>query len=1050
MGRARRWQRVCAALLAALFLAFLGLHTPPARNAVAALVANRISSRLGVSVTLTQLDYQLWRGEATVGSLRTVGRGLNVTSGRIEIRLAPGAGLELRAFEPRVQVTVARSSGERSGQAERSGEDERPWMAVLQMARIEVVHGAVNVVDGDGQTRLSLDGIDALMTRTPGGAAGNVRIKAAASRAPEGPRVEGVNVDARVEIRSDSGLLVVPAAKLRAGGSAVDVAGELARTSPLALQLRFNGVVESTLVAAALPKQGLRIPGSPAIAVRGRLENDRLIADALEAKMFDGVVTVRGTTDLSDHAGEFTVTARNLDVHEMSTLWSSPVIASRADADLELRMRDWNPESLNGSGTISFRSQRSRGLPIAGATRVGWNGSTLTWNAERLMVREMAVKLDGRLRSDGDIAARYTADIPAVDRLPPLLDDLGIRVSSLPLAGSVSAAGTIEGRVPEVTLTARVTGTDVSWNALHGGVEGDVRVTRSGIEVVSLLARGAELEARAQGLIPLQPRGEWNITGEVQRLDLAGLLAGRGIVMAANASGSFAISGARSSPVVRIERSAGTVAGGTVAVSGSWHPQSGTIEGRVEAAQIDVPHLEPLAPPVGALAATLALTADISGSLAAPAGRAHIALTDTRLRGLELADVTLDLSSDGRELSVAGALGERSILSGQGRVGGPWPLDLKVDLAALPAADLVRTIPVPAGAIADISLAGQANIRLALEDPSAFEYQAEISQLGLRAARDWRAGPFSASGNRDHVVIRDLDLRSGDSRVNVDGGLGFTEQAGTLTVTADAPLADFALLLPGVAAEGQAEVAMRLTGSFASPIVDGRIALRDGSLQASGVRADQIQIEAIAEQSTLTIRNAAGRIGGGEVRVTGALPLGLPSGDRPRQLDFTLRGIDLATFAARAAQAAKLSVPVDLDGRVTLSRLALDAIEGHGALTGMKVTADTERMDLEAPVSWTFERGTLTHTPLRLRGPRSHATLSATLTSAADEMRFAAESAGTVDLSVANPFLADAGVAGGTLTFDAKFTRTADALDDRRHRKRRRRAASCSDPLSSP
>jgi outer membrane protein assembly complex protein YaeT len=90
----------------------------------------------------------------------------------------------------------------------------------------------------------------------------------------------------------------------------------------------------------------------------------------------------------------------------------------------------------------------------------------------------------------------------------------------------------------------------------------------------------------------------------------------------------------------------------------------------------------------------------------------------------------------------------------------------------------------------------------------------------------------------------------------------------------------------------------------------------------------------------------------------------------------------------------------------------------------MAVSADTERLDLETPVSWTFEKGTLAHTPLRLRGPRGNATLAATFASIGDEVRFAADGSGTIDLSVANPFLAGAGVVGGTLTFDARLART--------------------------
>ncbi len=1015
----RRWLRVSVAVVAVLFLSVLALHTAPAKKAVATILTKWVHSRVGIEVTLGQLDYQLWRGQATIVGLRTAGRGVDITSERIDVRFGPGTGLEVRAVAPRMHVSLARSRA-----SQPTAVNPRPWLSLLRFARIEVVHGSIDVVDADGRSGLTLDGIDALVTRTPGGAGGTLRVNAAAAGPAEGPRVERVGIDATVEIRSDTGTLVIQSARLRAAGSDLHAQGELSGTTPLAMRARFEGTVASTLVTAALPKQRIEIPGSHPIAIRGRLENDRLVADAIETEMFGGLITARGTMSLSNRDGDFALVARNLDVREVSNMWSSPAIASRLDAELGLRMSDWKPESLSGSGTLAFRSQQGRGLPVDGGAQVGWNGRALTWGSERLMVRDVAVKLDGQLSAEGDISARYTAHIPAIDRLRPVLADLGVQVSPLPLTGSASAAGTLAGRLPEVALSLRVTSDDVTAYGVRAAVESDVRMTRSGVEIVSLLARGAEVEARAAGVIPLQPDGQWNVTGDLQRLNLSGLLADRGIAMHANASGSFAIDGARSKPAVRIERSAATVAGGTIALSGSWHPESGVIEGRVEAAHVDVQQLDPLVPHARELATTLALTADISGSLSAPSGRAHVTLTEPRLRGITLPDATLDLSSDGRVISVAGLLGDRSFLSGQGGVGGGWPLDVKVDLASLPTDDVARMIPMPAGGIADVSVAGQANIHLLLQDPSSFEYQSEISQLGLRATRDWRAGPFSASGNRDHFSIRGLDFRSGESRVTVDGGLGFTAESGAMTVNANAPLADFAWLLPGVEAKGQADVNMRITGSIAAPVVDGRIALRDGSLHTPAVQVDQIEIEAIAEQSVLNIRNATARVAGGEARVTGALPLVSGSGDRPRQVDFTLRGLDLATFAGATAEHAKLSIPADLDGRVTLSAFAVNAIEAHGALTRLSVIADAERQDLEAPVSWTFERGTLAHTPLRIQGPRGHATLSATLTSAGDGLRFSAQGTGTLDLSIANPFLADTGVAGGTLTFDARVARS--------------------------
>jgi hypothetical protein len=122
----------------------------------------------------------------------------------------------------------------------------------------------------------------------------------------------------------------------------MEVDGALSHVNPLAMQARFGGVIDAALVSAAVPHSPLTISGSHPIRVRGRFENDRLLADALEVEMFGGALTARGTASLADRLGELAVTMRNVDAAAVMSALDrrSPSIASgrrscRANQGLE-------------------------------------------------------------------------------------------------------------------------------------------------------------------------------------------------------------------------------------------------------------------------------------------------------------------------------------------------------------------------------------------------------------------------------------------------------------------------------------------------------------------------------------------------------------------------------------------------------------------------------------------------------------------------------------------------------------------------------------------
>jgi hypothetical protein len=227
--------------------------------------------------------------------------------------------------------------------------DRQPWTSLLRLAAAEIIRGSLRYTAADGSAPAELDGINVLLSRTGNGLGGNVHVDSVLIAA--GAPIPPISVDTRIEITSATGALSWSSTRLRGTGIDVEVDGELSHVNPLAMQARFGGVIDAAVVSAAVPQSPLTISGSHPIRVRGRLENDRLLADALEVEMFGGALTARGTAGLTDRLGELSITMRNVDAAAVMSALGSPVaVASRVDADFAVRIRDKNIEGPPKAG----------------------------------------------------------------------------------------------------------------------------------------------------------------------------------------------------------------------------------------------------------------------------------------------------------------------------------------------------------------------------------------------------------------------------------------------------------------------------------------------------------------------------------------------------------------------------------------------------------------------------------------------------------------------------------------------------------------------------
>ena len=338
----------------------------------------------------------------------------------------------------------------------------------------------------------------------------------------------------------------------------------------------------------------------------------------------------------------------------------------------------------------------------------------------------------------------------------------------------------------------------------------------------------------------------------------------------------------------------------------------------------------------------------------------------------------MELSANGREVTLEGKVAQAVLLTGRMPLVAPWPLRVEVDLAALPLVDFLRAVPSLAARDPSATVSGRGLVDIELGSPSRLRYEARVEAAeGNFTPQGWKTGPFSLGGDLEAVTVRDLDVQFGVARLRVDGQVGLSQDAADrLVVVGTAPLSHLALLTPVDEADGDVLVDVTMTGRVARPIVAGTVRVAGGMVRQGVFRFDDVEFFAAMEQGGVEIRQASARIAGGHVRATGDVALQQPSPDRYR-LELHVQGVDVAQLTPPRENGPTLSAVVDAEMRVVADRLSLDAVIGEGVLTRVQASADGRTLGLERPVALAVRSGTLTHAPLRLAGSAGGVTLEA-------------------------------------------------------------------------
>lgn len=705
-------------------------------------------------------------------------------------------------------------------------------------------------------------------------------------------------LDSEGELDGDPRRLEAARGRLSLAASQLELPRELARMGPGTLQAegRFSdGTID---LASALGRwPGLRIE----LAGPAGLEGPLALRVKAEAEL--GPLAKIWKQDAID--GRAALAA------EVTGRWVEPRVAGRLRAH-SLRVADTPLDQLDVSFRVIGRTLHldSAGASI-GQSRILAAGSS-TWAGGGPLYRDLdpgALRFEVSLRVPGARAEDLERWVPE-----------GWRT-----AGGFAA-------------TARIAGTPATWRATGrieaARLEGPYRVDMEHLAAAFTATQDridvTELSGRLHG-IPVAARGWWTWDGSGQAsadLGPAALARLPDMPAALSLSGTAraTLHGSSQQGVViasgRIQAEAVSVAGaslgrGTVALSlrdrdldidaafpvrqlsvtaAGRIEEGGTLSSRVRAVDLPLESLlRPLwrgAPPevAGRVSLTASLSAPVKLARAAggdlldsvldeaAAGTARIVAEGVSLAGLSAGAGTIELSLRGRDLEGQLAFPARQLTaSASGRLDPEGAIGAHIRVGNLALGPLIRRARSDTPVEIDGTLSGTAMLTVPLREPRAVHGSARLEPVTLEVGGEvWKAqGP---------VLLRRAQQRLHLDRLHLEGpagtlsASGWAHDRGEIEGRASGrfPLGILPQLRPEIReAGGHLDIAVRISGTTAGPVLVGDGTVREGRLALRGYPTVIRELEGRFSLTPETLRLAElrGSVGGGSVRATGDVAL---------------------------------------------------------------------------------------------------------------------------------------------------------------------------------
>ncbi len=1007
-----------------LIILILVLHTPPARSLLRGILARLGGKQINGQFEVGRLNYKLWRGSA---ELRDVGLrlpGLHLRADRVKVAFFSKHGLSIEV--DRIQATLSpkpASSPEKTGGQGPS----YPWSFLKKLGTVKITDGLLEWKQGLPERTVSGS---VTLERLKDGK-GNYERKWSlhsglshqqAGRPPVPLELEGV-------IGLEGKGLRLDTLHLRSDENSLTAGGILRQTNPLKGDIRSEVRADTTLTEALglnLPVQGtitgpvrleaadsalrghvelasssLMIAGTGpwTASVRSQLQDKTVFIETLILRGYGGSVETQGRIDLTNGNMNGRFQASGIDLNSLAATWtrSVPSLSTRAGAEVELSIENWQLAQVKGKGKLTFEATRESGLPLAGKVDVELEKGRLHILSEGLRIAEGSARLKAALDRRG-IDAQYDLRFPAAS-LQKILSAYRPGLPRLNWQGFLNASGSITGAYQDLSATASIKSEDLTVQSENIAVGGEMEWGKDGLLIRSAQVSSGPGNLKIQGSLPLaRPAGQWELSGTMESFGLSAFVKRLGL--SALADGSLNIQGPALSPnwtarlkvsledrektsrqatvsleahgqkeAISFDDLKAEIGGGSLVASGAYRLDSKEMSGRASGFGIRVQEVLGLPESLRNLEGILSLDGDLSGKPGALQGRLNLELDEFSIKGSPLPRQSLNIRIEDDQARFTG-LAPQPFLAGSCRLRRPYALEANIDLSPLPYSALLAAFGVRSRLQVG-SASGRIQLHLNLDDLSGLRWRADIEEIkGFFEKQEWTIGAFIIEGDRSSLSLGGLRFQGARASFSMDGTLPFGKE-GTFDLKLDGSigLELLTIFFPALDMGGSARLGLHIQGTRNRPILKGDLAITQGSGRFRGIPWENLELLVQGDKGQVRLEKLSLQVLGGEVKGEGNLSLSPEN--RGSQVAFEWARLDAGLLLSAGSDRGRPSIRLSGKGRLSIPEFKMSSLSGNGQITEMLTNIGNPPIALQKPVEWTLEKGAFAHSPLQLAGEKT-------------------------------------------------------------------------------
>lgn len=1003
-----------------IFLVILIFHTPPVRNIVKGLLSRTAANRIGGTIDVGRIQYNLLRGEVALEDIELVSSGLAVQAHRVEASFFAGDGISLRAEHPKVIIRPKPDATK-----SKSDSPSRFWTILKKFDSVRVEEGYFEWGENSSDSK-KIQGSLSLERQSSSDESKNLiwSLDSTLLCSFVDDRQIPLDISAVVGIEQEN--LLIEEIQVATTHSSVDARGVLYQSGPFQGNLEGYLQVTDNLADSFgldLPVEGtvggkfqFNIDGSE-LNCRAELESPSLMildsvqwdartqvnfdgrviqVDSLILNGYSGSLESQGKVDLKHKDVNAQIHAQNLDPHSLLSVWTKmPVqIASRIGGDIQLSLKEWQIDLIKGDLGIQAESSGKTGLPLSGDVNFELKKELLRIQSENFRVFESQISFAGKIKPD-DLAVDYNLDFTLSD-LPLLYKSLNRSFPKLPAEGSMRVTGKVGGNPQNVSVTAHVESKHMRINSTDFDLSAEVAFDQKNLQIKEAEIASGKGIMQIRGLIPLgQPSEKWDLSANLTSLSLHDFTEKFGLDLSVGGtvrihgpakklmwdtdlrspfksleepsrSGQLSLKAKGIGDTIECEELKIDLGKGTLIAKGRYQGDTKNITGQVSGFGFRVEDIQPFVKAFKGLEGNIGLDADFQGSLPSPDARLVLNFDHLAQKGTPVPDVSLSLKTDGRLVQLEG-FSETKFLSGSCQLEGDFPLRMTVDLSALPSNALLSAFP-DVSQIGISSALGKVEMMVPLRNLKAMRYSAEVESIeGTYAQRQWNIASFAVDGDLEAIHVARFQLKENEESIEIDGTIPLkTEGAIDLKVIGNMGLDLLSEFIPRIQLGGKAQAQVQIKGTRKQPKILGEATISQSWGRWRSLSWENLESRISGDEDELRLHSFSMDFLNGTVEMSGHIEwkgTGITSG-----ISFSFDQLDMGILLFGRELETIPSIRASGGGELSATELALASVIASGRITSIEASRGELEVSLANPVDWRIERGYFTHSSARIFG----------------------------------------------------------------------------------